>query len=59
MEPLIDPSDVRFFSGQSNPALAKGITDYLGVPLDDVCFQRFANDNLGIQLGASVRGRKV
>ena len=59
MEPLLDRNDVRFFSGQSNKPLAQGIANYLGAPLEETIFQRFTNDNLYIQLGASVRGRKV
>jgi ribose-phosphate pyrophosphokinase len=55
----IDPNDVRFFSGQSHPELAREITTYLQVPLDPTHFGRFSNDNLHIQLGASVRGRVV
>ena len=55
----LDPDDVRFFSGRSNPALAEGITKLLGVPLEKTHFDRFSNDNLFVQLGASVRSRKV
>ncbi|MCO6449656.1 MAG: ribose-phosphate pyrophosphokinase [Caldilineales bacterium] len=55
----IEPDDVRFFSGQSNIPLAEGITTHLGVPLARTQFQRFTNDNMRIQLCASVRGRKV
>jgi ribose-phosphate pyrophosphokinase len=55
----LNPNDVRFFSGQSHPELAREITDYLQVPLDSTSFSRFSNDNLHIQLGASVRGRAV
>lgn len=58
-ESLIDKNDVRFFSGRSNPVLAKKIADYLGVPLDKTHYSKFSNDNLFIQLGASVRGRVV
>jgi len=54
------PADqVRFFSGGSNPALAANIAKELGVPLDDTHITRFSNDNLYIQLGASVRYRRV
>lgn len=54
------PADqVRFFSGSSNPALAANIAKELGVPLDDTQITRFSNDNLYIQLGASVRYRRV
>jgi len=59
MNTRIDPDDVRFFSGQSNPGLAAAIAYYLGVPLESTRFQRFTNDNMRIQLGASVRGRAV
>jgi len=55
----IDPSEVRFFSGSSNPQLACGIAARLGVPLEETHISRFSNDNLYVQLGASVRYRKV
>ena len=54
------PADkVRFFSGSSNPALAANIAAELGVPLDHTEISRFSNDNLYIQLGATVRYRRV
>src|SRR5215211_1893168 len=54
------PADtVRFFSGSSNPALAASIAEELGVPLDGTQINRFSNDNLYIQLGATVRYRRV
>ena len=56
---VIDPSEVRFFSGSSHPQLAADIASYLGVPLDKTEITRFSNDNPYIQLGASVRSRKV
>jgi ribose-phosphate pyrophosphokinase len=59
MTPGINPNDVRFFSGSSHPQLARDIGDYLGVPLDETHISRFSNDNLYIQLGASVRSRQV
>lgn len=55
----LDPSDVRFFSGRSNPELAAGIAAHQSVPLEETYFSRFSNDNLFVQLGASVRGRVV
>jgi ribose-phosphate pyrophosphokinase len=55
----IDPGEVRFFTGSSHPQLATDIATYLGVPLDDTGISRFSNDNLYIQLGASVRSRRV
>jgi ribose-phosphate pyrophosphokinase len=59
MREKLDPNDVRFFCGPSNPHLAQKITDYLSIPLDDTEIKRFSNDNLYVQLGGSVRGRSV
>ena len=59
MMETLDPEDVRFFSGRSNPELAAKIADCLQVPLEETHFSRFSNDNLFVQLGASVRGRIV
>jgi len=55
----IPPDQVRFFSGSSNPELAANIARELGVALDDTYVTRFSNDNLYIQLGATVRYRRV
>ncbi len=55
----MNSEDVRFFSGLSNPRLAQKIADHLGIPLSGTHVSRFSNDNLFIQLGASVRGRVV
>lgn len=59
MTHTLNPDEVRFFSGSSHPALAQDIADYLGVPLDPTHVSRFSNDNLYLQLGASVRSRSV
>lgn len=55
----LDQSEVRLFSGRSNPALAASIADNLGITLESTHYSRFSNDNLFVQLGASVRGRAV
>jgi len=55
----IPAEEVRFFSGSSNQALAASIANELGVPLDDTHIRRFSNDNLYLQLGATVRYRRV
>jgi len=55
----IPADEVRIFSGSSNPKLAANIASRLGVPLDETHISRFSNDNLYIQLGASVRYRRV
>ena len=53
-KPSISPSEVRFFSGSSNPQLAGDIAEQLGLPLAETHVSRFSNDNLYVQLGASV-----
>jgi ribose-phosphate pyrophosphokinase len=58
-EHQIDAQDVRIFCGQSHPALAQGIAQDLGVPLEKSNFRRFSNDCMEVQLGASVRSRTV
>ena len=55
----IPADEVRFFSGSSNKPLAQSIADALDVPLDETHISRFSNDNLYIQLGATVRYRRV
>ncbi len=57
--PPIPAGEVCFFSGSSNPQLAGNIATKLGVPLESTHISRFSNDNLYIQLGASVRYRRV
>lgn len=55
----LEPSEVRLFSGRSNIPLARNIAQHLDIPLDETRFSKFSNDNLFVQLGASVRGRTV
>lgn len=55
----LNPSEIRIFSGSAHPALAGGIAEFLGVPLEETRVSRFSNDNLYLQLGASVRSRAV
>jgi ribose-phosphate pyrophosphokinase len=58
IKPLVR-DDVRLFSGRSNPELAAKIGEFLEIPLETTYFSKFSNDNLFVQLGASVRGRNV
>ena len=55
----IESGEVRFYCGSSNCHLAADICAHLGVPLESTKISRFSNDNLYIQLGASVRSRTV
>jgi ribose-phosphate pyrophosphokinase len=59
MDCKLNTDDVRIFSGRSHPELAASIAFHLGIPLESTHFSRFSNDNLYIQLGASVRSRSV
>jgi ribose-phosphate pyrophosphokinase len=59
MQEKIDPNDVRFFAGRSHHELAAEIAKNLDIPLENTLFDRYSNDNMAIQLGASVRGRIV
>jgi len=55
-----DPfAHVRIFSGRSHPDLAREICTRLGVPLSPSKTRRFRNDNLFVQLQASVREKEV
>ena len=56
---VIDQDEVRLFSGSSNPEIAAAIADCLGIPLEETHISKFSNDNIFVQLGSSVRGRKV
>jgi ribose-phosphate pyrophosphokinase len=55
----INPDEVRFYSGSSHPELAAAIAKTCGAPLEKTKVEYFSNDNLYIQLGASVRSRIV
>src|SRR4051812_37773950 len=55
----LDPEDIRIFSGSSNGALAADIANSIGVPLGETKIKRFTNDNMYVQLCASVRSRNV
>ena len=56
---MLDQSEVRLFAGRSNPALAGSIAENLNIRLEETHVSRFSNDNLFVQLVASVRGRVV
>ena len=55
----MNPDEIRFFCGRSNPQLTQKICDLNHIPLENSEFRRFSNDDLYIQLGASVRKREV
>jgi len=54
-----DTRRLRLFSGTSNPALAREIGDYLGVPDGPRVIKRFADGELYVQIQESIRGCDV
>lgn len=50
---------IAVFSGNAHPQLAQQIVDSLGIPLSPISINKFANDNIEVQLGESVRGKEV
>ncbi len=52
-------NDLIVITGNSNPALAKEICEYLGQPLGLAQVRRFSDGETFIELGENVRGRDV
>ena len=50
---------LKLFTGNSNPALAKRIADAMGVELGDVTVKQFADGEVSVNFGESVRGCDV
>jgi ribose-phosphate pyrophosphokinase len=50
---------LKFFAGQSNPSLARGIAEALGLGLGAVEFVRFSNENIKVKICENVRGCDV
>jgi len=51
--------NVRFFTGNSNRALAQSICDYLDVPLSSATVTKFQNQEIQVKIEESVRGKDV
>ena len=51
--------NIKIFSGRSNPALAKRISEYLNIPLGHVKISPFPDGELLVKLEEDVRGRDV
>lgn len=52
-------SKVKIFALTSNVQLAKEIADYIGIPLSDSEVSHFADGEISINIGETVRGHKV
>lgn len=56
MRPL---DDIKIFSGNANPGLAREICDALGVPLGAAQVKRFSDGEVWVEIDENVRGKDV
>ena len=47
--------EMRIFTGNAHPDLARSICDYLGIPLGEAAVFKFANGNTFVQFGENIR----
>ena len=50
---------MKLIAGNSNPALAQAMADYLGVPLTPAAFRRFSDMEIFVEVQENVRGEDV
>jgi len=53
------PEEIRVFTGNGNPALARAICDHLEIPLGQSHIMRFSNENIFVKILENVRERDV
>jgi len=51
--------EIRVFTGNGNPDLARAICDHLSIPLGEARISRFSNENIFVQICENVRERDV
>jgi ribose-phosphate pyrophosphokinase len=51
--------ELRIFSGNGNPALARAICARLSIPMGDITVTSFANENIFVRLNESIREKDV
>jgi len=51
--------ELKIFTGNTHPALAQSVCDYLGTPLGQVEVFEFSNENIFVRIMENVRGRDV
>lgn len=51
--------EMKVFTGNAHPALAKAVTDYLGIPLGRADIFEFSNENIFVRVRENVRSRDV
>ncbi len=52
-------NELKVFTGNTHPALAQAICDYLGIPLGKAEVFEFSNENIFVRILENVRGRDV
>lgn len=52
-------SNIRLFSGNSNPSLANKISENLAIPLGDISATRFSDGEVNLEIRCNVRGCDV
>jgi len=55
----VNCNGIKFFSGSSNPALAKEIARFLGADLGNITIKKFANGETYVQFLENIRGSDV
>ncbi|MGB2885727.1 MAG: ribose-phosphate pyrophosphokinase-like domain-containing protein, partial [Dehalococcoidia bacterium] len=51
--------ELKVFSGNAHPELAREICEYLGIPLGEMKVFQFSNENIFVQVLENVRQRDV
>jgi len=51
--------EMKVFTGNAHPTLAKAVTDYLGIPLGKADIFEFSNENIFVRIRENVRSRDV
>ncbi len=54
---MISMDNLKVFIGSSNPGLGEQICRHIGIEPGALTLKRFANDNIFVQIGESVRGK--
>jgi ribose-phosphate pyrophosphokinase len=52
-------AEMKIFSGNANPALARSIAEYCGVPLGDATVSSFPDGETMVKINENIRGRDV
>ena len=55
----LSPSKMKLFTGRSNPELAQGIADYLGIPLGKIDIQEFSDGEIWVAFEENIRNEEV